>query len=109
MNIISKEKEEPSWQYPVLCVPSPLVLGKRCPGLMNFTQPDSVLHSVLLLVVVLEVAKGTILIVKRLKDVLCHSTDWLNIFMSDLDMKNRSMMMALFDDKIILGWPSVVE
>lgn len=49
------------------------------------------------------------MVVKLLKDVLCHSTDWLNIFKSDLDMKNRSMMMALFDDKIILGWPSVVE
>lgn len=25
---------------------------------------------------------------KLLKGVLCHSTDWLNIFISDLDMKS---------------------
>ena len=58
----------------------------------------------------LEVAKGTISAVKLLKDVLCHSTDWLNNFLSDLDMTNRSVMIALFDDKIILDdWPSMVE
>lgn len=39
---------------------------------------------------------------KLIKDVLCHSTDGLSIFMSDLDMKSRSVMTALLDDRIIL-------
>lgn len=36
-------------------------------------------------VIVLEVTKGTVF-VKVLRDVLCHSTDWLNIFMTDFGM-----------------------
>lgn len=44
---------------------------------------------------------------KVLRDVLCHSTDWLNIFMTDLGM---SVVMALCSDRIILDdWTSVVE
>lgn len=44
---------------------------------------------------------------KVLGDVLCHTTGWLNIFMTDLGM---SVVMALSSDKIILDdRPSVVE
>lgn len=73
---------EGGWQCPVLCVPISCVLGKYCLGLRNFTP--ALFHLVLLLVFVLEVANGTKLVVKLLKDVLCHSTGGLIIFMRDL-------------------------
>lgn len=37
------------------------------------------------------------------------ATDWLNIFMRDLDMKNRSMRMTHFDGRILDDHPSMVK
>lgn len=38
------------------------------------------------------------------------ATDWLNVFINDLDMKNKSVRMAPFDGRIILNaQPSMVK